>query len=98
MEENNDKLKKIKHDLHQNQKENISDKDNIENVALDNTDGFLKQIINLINSEIDQLDILPQTKRSSKNNQTNSCFFNIFKKKKKRSHCHMVRKKLAASE
>ena len=74
---------------HRNEKENISNKDKVEDLELDNTDGLIdvlsgvvKQIINLINYDIDQLDKSPKTKRVLKIIKLILNFFNVFKKNK----------------
>ena len=77
--------------IHRNEEENISNKDKIEDLELDNTDGLIdvlggvvKQIINLINSDIDQLDKSPKTKIVLNIIKLILNFFNVFKKNKER--------------
>ena len=81
--------------IQQNEKENISDKDKIEDLELDNTDGLIdvlsgviKQIINLINSDIDQLDESPKTKGVLKIVKSTVNFFNEFNKNKEETLPH----------
>ena len=81
--------------IQQNEKENISDKDKIEDLELDNTDGLIdvlsgviKQIINLINSNVDQLDESPKTKGVLKIVKSTVNFFNEFNKNKEETLPH----------